>query len=477
MRKVLGVAVLVIGVGGLGWWAQTHNARQIEAQITEAAAQVVAHSVHGVKSSVSGRDIRLIGLADTVEEKAALLAAADAIAGRRVVLAPRLKVLPVAAPYALDVGKSGPDAPLKAQGSLPREALRDGLGLGDAAKALVLASGAPFGWEALVTSGVAALGPLERGNLDLTDDHLTLTGEALGPEQAAAAEAALAGLPKESVTRKITLLDDGTPAVFTLEYAAATGASLSGKLAKGLDVGKISTALGLPVAANVTKAKLGTASDPGVFEVFQGWLGQIETLRIDATPDGMKATVQVLPGTDAEAMQSEFELAGYDTTITAALAQGQNGALRTNAATGVPERFMAGYWLAVPQFTPDLPGCQTAADAVLAGNTIRFVSGADALDDSAVRVINDLAGIMARCAEESGLRAEIGGYTDNSGDPVANLALSQKRAVAVRKELIARGVPGTALRAIGHGDADAIADNATEEGRAQNRRTTIRWSN
>ena len=91
-------------------------------------------------------------------------------------------------------------------------------------------------------------------------------------------------------------------------------------------------------------------------------------------------------------------------------------------------------------------------------------------------MINDLGSIMARCAEEANLKAVIGGHTDSSGDATANLGLSQRRAIAVRRELIARGVPPTALKSVGYGAEQPIADNETEDGRAKNRRTTIIWS-
>ena len=54
--------------------------------------------------------------------------------------------------------------------------------------------------------------------------------------------------------------------------------------------------------------------------------------------------------------------------------------------------------------------------------------------------------------------------------------LSLRRAEAVVEALVARGVPRTSLIAEGYGSSRPIASNATEEGRAKNRRTTVRWS-
>jgi OOP family OmpA-OmpF porin len=167
---------------------------------------------------------------------------------------------------------------------------------------------------------------------------------------------------------------------------------------------------------------------------------------------------------------------GIEVSVATVAAEGANGALRTNAATGLPERLMGGFWLAVPQIDVGLQGCQTAADGVLAGETITFLSGSDELDASAVRVINMLGSIMARCAEEAALKAVIGGHTDSVGDATANLGLSQRRAIAVRRELIARGVPAAALKSVGYGAEQPVGENDTEEGRAKNRRTTIVWS-
>jgi len=66
---------------------------------------------------------------------------------------------------------------------------------------------------------------------------------------------------------------------------------------------------------------------------------------------------------------------------------------------------------------------------------------------------------------------EVRGHTDSTGNSQYNLRLSERRAAAVRTELIKRGIAAERIRAVGFGDTQPIADNHTPEGRAQNRRT------
>ena len=72
------------------------------------------------------------------------------------------------------------------------------------------------------------------------------------------------------------------------------------------------------------------------------------------------------------------------------------------------------------------------------------------------------------------VRLKIGGYTDNTGESAANQQLSQSRAEAVKQRLIAMGISDNRLEAEGYGDQNAIADNSSEEGRAKNRRISMR---
>jgi outer membrane protein OmpA-like peptidoglycan-associated protein len=69
---------------------------------------------------------------------------------------------------------------------------------------------------------------------------------------------------------------------------------------------------------------------------------------------------------------------------------------------------------------------------------------------------------------------KLGGYTDSTGDPQANLKLSQQRADAVMADLVKLGVDAGRIKAEGYGQEHPVADNSTEEGRAKNRRIDIR---
>ncbi|MGL4596805.1 MAG: OmpA family protein [Bacteroidia bacterium] len=69
---------------------------------------------------------------------------------------------------------------------------------------------------------------------------------------------------------------------------------------------------------------------------------------------------------------------------------------------------------------------------------------------------------------------KIGGYTDNKGNAALNQKLSSDRAKSVLDELVKRGIDAKRLESEGYGDKFPVGDNATEEGRAQNRRIAVR---
>jgi outer membrane protein OmpA-like peptidoglycan-associated protein len=106
--------------------------------------------------------------------------------------------------------------------------------------------------------------------------------------------------------------------------------------------------------------------------------------------------------------------------------------------------------------------------AALNDATINFPSGGAKVPASIVSFLEGAAADLKQLPAGSVL--EIAGYTDNTGDADANLALSQKRAESIRDLLIKAGVRPDMLVAKGYGSANPIASNDTAEGRTRNRR-------
>ncbi|MBW8368403.1 MAG: OmpA family protein [Arenimonas sp.] len=103
----------------------------------------------------------------------------------------------------------------------------------------------------------------------------------------------------------------------------------------------------------------------------------------------------------------------------------------------------------------------------LAGNA--FGSGSASLTAPAQASLRALASRLR--GGSGGVAVE--GHTDSQGADAANLSLSRQRAEAVRRVLEDAGLPGARLQATGKGEAEPVADNASAEGRARNRRVEI----
>jgi len=74
---------------------------------------------------------------------------------------------------------------------------------------------------------------------------------------------------------------------------------------------------------------------------------------------------------------------------------------------------------------------------------------------------------------DAALKLEVQGHTDNVGVPAANLKLSKDRADSVKAFLVKGGIVDARLTTAGFGDTKPVADNKTDEGKAQNRRVVL----
>ena len=120
-----------------------------------------------------------------------------------------------------------------------------------------------------------------------------------------------------------------------------------------------------------------------------------------------------------------------------------------------------------------VPAPAAAAVATLNQNlnptVLNFATGSAVLPPAALPALQQAAAQIK--ALPAATVIEIGGHTDNVGNPDANMALSQRRADAVRDALVQNGVSPSMLTAKGYGDTKPAASNDTTDGRAQNRRT------
>lgn len=107
----------------------------------------------------------------------------------------------------------------------------------------------------------------------------------------------------------------------------------------------------------------------------------------------------------------------------------------------------------------------------LATQSVAFNSGSATLKTESYESLNAVAGLLADNPE---IKLALSGYTDNTGNADNNLRLSGQRAAAVKTYLVEQGIAEDRITAEGFGVANPIADNATAEGRAINRRVEMK---
>lgn len=113
-------------------------------------------------------------------------------------------------------------------------------------------------------------------------------------------------------------------------------------------------------------------------------------------------------------------------------------------------------------------GCKPQEAITLRG--VVFGSNSVTLIGESKQVLDAVVETLLRYPK---LKVEVAGYTDNRGSSAYNEKLSQRRADAVRAYLVEHGVAADHLTARGYGQEGPVADNATAEGRAKNRRVEL----
>jgi len=147
------------------------------------------------------------------------------------------------------------------------------------------------------------------------------------------------------------------------------------------------------------------------------------------------------------------------------------GVAASDAAKSSIEQFLATFFSDATKVAANISVSGTALavrynPAALFQEHIEFATNSAEIPEAA----KPRLALAAALLTDDGRKIRVVGYTDNTGDAAINNPLSAQRAASVVKFLESQGVPAGQLAAEGKGDADPIADNATPEGRAHNRR-------
>ena len=104
-------------------------------------------------------------------------------------------------------------------------------------------------------------------------------------------------------------------------------------------------------------------------------------------------------------------------------------------------------------------------------DNLNFQSNSPILIAGSEKTVQDLAKIMTAYPK---VQVKLTGYTDNTGDSLQNRKLSAKRAFTVRNLLVTNGISDVRIDFAGKGSTNPVASNATEVGKAQNRRIEVK---
>jgi outer membrane protein OmpA-like peptidoglycan-associated protein len=148
-------------------------------------------------------------------------------------------------------------------------------------------------------------------------------------------------------------------------------------------------------------------------------------------------------------------------------AQAQADAAKNQAAAAQAQLANAQQQLA------DLQAKQTDRGVVVTLGDVLFDTGQATLKPGATLAMNRLATYLSSNAQTKVL---IEGHTDSRGGDDYNVGLSERRARAVATELESRGISADQVQTLGRGKAYPVASNDTAEGRQQNRRVEIVFS-
>jgi OmpA-OmpF porin, OOP family len=177
----------------------------------------------------------------------------------------------------------------------------------------------------------------------------------------------------------------------------------------------------------------------------------------------------------AEESEAEVDHLAYLAQQRAAIAQakGQAGASRAQIeqlGKQRPEILLQAEKQRTAALEQQLHARQTERGTMVTLGDVLFDTGQSSLKPGAQAELSRLADYLK---ERPNASVIVEGHTDSRGSPSTNLALSERRAEAVRSALVVNGVDAARIVARGLGESMPVASNRTAAGRQQNRRVDV----
>jgi OOP family OmpA-OmpF porin len=403
--------------------------------------------------AVAGRDVTFAAEAFSEDGRRSALASVESVPGIRLVN-DETRLVPEAKPFVWSAERDvvrvtlGGSAPLPASKGRLLEAARAGLGGTEVADQMNLSRGAPPRFENAALLLLDQIAKLKDGKVTISDNKVSLAGMArdLGGREAIAA--ALKNLPEGFSVAANEI--KAPPYIFqAYKDPVASTVTLTGYVPDNNVHAAVTAAAGRKffsekVVDNL-KASIGAPSG------FAGAVGP-----------ALGALSRLSTGT-LVVSDREVKLSG-DALYDAAGAQ-----IRAGLGKDFPQGWQFKAEISVkPAAAPvDATVCQQLFSDLLAKGKIRFDSGRATIDPDSAGLLDRLIETALRCPTSN---IEIAGHTDTDGEDASNQSLSEKRAQAVADYLVKAGLPAGRFTALGYGSTQPVADNDTDEGKAQNRR-------
>jgi len=195
---------------------------------------------------------------------------------------------------------------------------------------------------------------------------------------------------------------------------------------------------------------------------------------IQEAQNGVKENAERIDAVDRRAQQGITAAGAADTKATAAQTAANNAATAAQAADRKADTANQGVQQAnnrintlESRIANIGPENYTESDK----QVVTFKFNSSVLDSQAKSTLDRIASTVGT---GTGFMVELQGYTDARGSENYNIGLSQRRAEAVERYLVSKKVPLYRISIVGLGKDDPVADNKSEQGRAQNRRVEVR---